>query len=267
MLLAIDSGNTNTTFAVLAEDGSLIGSWRTATSSRRTSDEYAVWLLQLMALKQLGAADITDVVIANVVPDLAFNLDRLCRDYFGVSPKTVGDPGVDLGLAVKTDRPEEVGADRLVNAVAAHAVHAGPLIVIDFGTATTFDIVDSDGAYCGGVIAPGINLSLEALYMAAAKLPGVAIRRPGKVIGTNTVGAMQAGVYWGYVGLIEGLVTRIRAEYGRSHGGEPAMRVVATGGLAPLFAAATAVIDVEDDDLTMRGLHIIHRRNLRPRES
>ena len=254
MLLAIDSGNTNIVFAVYDGD-QLRGEWRASTDAERTADELGVWLTQLLAIEGLSARDVDAAIIASVVPAMVFNLKTLCRRYFRCEPLVVGDEGVNLGIAVKLDRPEEVGADRLVNAVAAHHCYQGPMIVIDFGTATTFDVVDGEGNYCGGAIAPGINLSLEALHMAAAKLPRVAIGRPKQVIGKATVPAMQAGIFWGYVGLIEGLVKRIQEEFGRP------MLVIATGGLAPLFLEATDAIHKLDPDLTLRGLRLIHRRN------
>jgi type III pantothenate kinase len=254
MLLAIDAGNTNIVFAVF-EDEATRGSWRISTDARRTGDEYAVLLTQLLAARGIAPRDIDAAIVSSVVPLATFNLQRLCENHFGVTPMIVGRPGVKLPARNLTDRPEEVGADRLVNAIAAAAKFAPPLIVIDFGTATTFDVVDANGDYGGGVIAPGINLSMDALHMASAKLPKVDVMRPPKVIGTGTVGAMQSGVYWGYIGLIEGLVTRIRAEFGAP------MKVIATGGLAPLFADATAIIDAVDGDLTLRGLLLIHRFN------
>ena len=257
MLLAIDSGNTNIVFAVYDGD-TLRGEWRASTDSERTADELGVWLTQLLTIEGLNRLDITSAIIASVVPAMVFSLKTLCRRYFKCEPLVVGDEGVDLGLSILLDRPEEVGADRLVNAVAAHKYHKGPLIVIDFGTATTFDVVDAEGNYCGGAISPGINLSLEALHMAAAKLPRVAIGRPRQVIGRATVPAMQSGIFWGYVGLIEGLVKRIKEEFGSD------MLVLATGGLAPLFAEATKVINALDADLTLRGLLEIHRRNTAP---
>ena len=257
MLLAIDSGNTNVVFAIYDGDN-LRGSWRSATDARRTADEYAVWLTQLMALDGLTPDHIDHAIIANVVPEASPSLGDLCRRYFDVGALMVGDPAVRLGLEVRIDRPEQVGDDRLVNAVAAHERYAGPLIVVDFGTATTFDVIDANGDYRGGAIAPGVTLSVEALYAAAAKLPRISIERHAKVIGKATVPAMQSGVYWGYVGLIEGLVARIKAEYGE------AMTVIATGGLAPLFAEATEAIDHTDLDLTTRGLMLIHRRNRAP---
>jgi type III pantothenate kinase len=256
MLLTIDSGNTNIVFAVY--DGAACrAQWRSSNDPRRTADEYAVWLTQLMALENLRPKDVTGAIIANVVPAATHNLVSLCRRYFACQPMIVGEPGVDLGIGVLVDHPDEVGADRLVNAVAVFERYGGPSVVIDFGTATTFDVVDDEGNYCGGVIAPGINLSLEALHMAAAKLPRIAVRRPDRVIGKGTVAAMRSGVYWGYVGMIEGLVKRIREEFGAP------MTVVATGGLAQMFAEASDAIGHHDPDLTLRGLMLIHRRNVR----
>jgi len=254
MLLVIDSGNTNTVFAVYDGDERR-GEWRAATDAKRTADEYAVWLTQLMAIDGLALGDVTAVIIATVVPGTLFNLKLLCRKYFHTEPMVVGDANCEIGVSILVDEPDEVGADRLVNAAAAHQRYGGPLIVIDFGTATTFDIVDGDGSYYGGVIAPGINLSLDALHMAAAKLPRVAVQRPDRVIGKSTIPAMMSGIYWGYVGLIEGLLARIQAEFGSS------MTVIATGGLAPLFAEATEAIHHFDADLTLRGLVQIHRLN------
>ena len=255
MLLAVDSGNTNIVFAVFDGD-ELRGEWRSSSDARRTADEYGVWLAQLMALSELKAGDITDCVVATVVPETLYSLKTLCRKYFGCEPVVIGEPGVKLGLEVLAESPDEVGADRLVNAAAAHSRYGGPLIIIDFGTATTFDVVDDKGNYFGGVIAPGINLSLDALHMAAAKLPRVAVQKPLTVIGRRTVPAMLSGVYWGYMGLLEGLVARIKEEYGED------MKVIATGGLAPLFAEGTPIIDHLDQGLTLRGLAEIHRRNV-----
>lgn len=261
MLLAIDSGNTNIVFAVFDDTGRMRGEWRSSTDVNRTADELWVWLTHLMQLAEIRRTDISAAIIATVVPATLFNLKGLCRKYFEVDPLVVGEPGVDLGIGVRMDRPEEVGADRLVNAVAANEAYGGPLIVIDFGTATTFDVVDGDGNYCGGAIAPGINLSLEALHRAAAKLPRIAIARPGKVIGKSTVPAMQSGIYWGYLSMIEGLVTRIQNEYFEENGTERKMDVVATGGLAPLFSDATPLIRCADTDLTLKGLYSLYRRN------
>jgi type III pantothenate kinase len=254
MLLAINSNNTNTSFAVW--DGAVLqGSWRTATEGKRTADEYVVWLDHLLALDGLSRAQIEGAAIASVVPETNFNLVTFCRKYCRANPLVVGDPGIILGTRALVDRPEEVGADRLVNTVAAHDRYRGPLIVVDFGTATTLDVVDGDGNYRGGVIAPGINLSLTALHMAAAKLPSVRISRTERVIGTDTVSCMQSGIYWGYIGLVEGLVGRIKNEFGA------AMQVIGTGGLAPLFAGATEAIDRADPDLTLWGLRLIYGYN------
>ncbi len=254
MLLAIEQGNTNTLFAV--HDGAeWIAQWRTATQSARTADEYAVWLHQLFSMTDLKFDMLDACIISSVVPQSVFNLRNLARRYLKVEPLVIGE-NVDLGIPVRLEKPSEAGADRLVNAIGAHAVYPGDLIVIDSGTATTFDVIAADGGFEGGVIAPGINLSMEALHAAAAKLPRMAIRRPEKTIGRDTVGAMQAGVFWGYIALIEGLITRIREEWGRP------MTVVATGGVASLFQGATEAIDHFDSDLTIRGMLEIHRRNL-----
>ena len=258
MLLAVDAGNTNTKFAVYDGDEQK-GIWRTSNEPNRTADEYAVWLLQLMQLQGITRQAIDAVIIGTVVPASLFNLMTLSRRYFQRDPLVIGDPGVRLGMRVLTLNPAEVGADRVLAAVAAHDRYGGPLIVVDFGTATTFDVVNGDGDYLGGVIAPGVNLSIEALHRAAAKLPMVGVERPsadGKVLGRSTIQAMQSGVYWGYVSLVEGLVGRLRKENGVE------MKTVATGGLSSLFADATAVIDHVDKDLTLRGLLEVYRRNL-----
>jgi len=255
MLLAIDSGNTNAVFAVYAGD-ELKALWRISTNARRTADEYAIWLTQLLSLAGLKPADIDAAIIGNVVPDAMFNLIQLCQRYLNCEPLVVGRPECQVGIGIDVDMPaKDVGADRVANSVAAQDRYKPPLIVVDFGTATNFDIIDRHGNYCGGVIAPGPNLSLQALEMAAAQLPHVALARPPAVVGRSTIPAMQSGVFWGYVGLIEGLVRRIRGERGE------AMGVVATGGLAPLFARATTVIEKVDGDLTLWGLRLIYRHN------
>ena len=254
MLLAINANNTNTVFAIW-DGAALKGSWRTATEGKRTADEYVVWLDHLLALDGLARGDVDGAVIASVVPEVNFNLLTFCRKYCKTDPLVVGAKGVKLGTKALVDQPEEVGADRLVNTVAAHDRYKGPLIVVDFGTATTLDVVDGQGNYCGGVIAPGINLSLAALHMAAAKLPSIRISRTEHVIGKDTVSCMQSGIYWGYIGLVEGLVSRIKTEFAA------AMNVVATGGLAPLFAGATEAIDKVDPDLTLWGLRLIYGLN------
>jgi type III pantothenate kinase len=253
MLLAVNSGNTNVSFAVF-EGETFKGKWRISKNVHRTADEYAVWLTQLMGLRALTPDMIDGAIIASVVPEALFSLKTLVTEHFHCKPLIIGD-GESLGIKAAVDRPEQAGADRLVNSFAAHQRYGGPLIIVDFGTATTFDVVDDEGSYAGGAIAPGINLSLEALYMAAAKLPSIAIQRPPSVIGKSTVPCMQSGVFWGYVGLIEGLVARIRAEYGAP------MKVIATGGLAPLFYGATDVIELVDEDLTLRGLASLYAAN------
>jgi len=254
MLLAIDAGNTNIVFAVY--DGEAIRcEWRAVTKTARTADEYAVLLGPLLSMNGLSFADLQSAIIATVVPAALFDLRQLCRRYLNCEPLVVKDPNVDLGIKIRIDRPEAVGADRLVNAVAAHERYQGALIVLDFGTATTFDIVGENGDYEGGVIAPGINLSAEALHKAAAMLPRVALSRTQAVIGKDTVPAMQSGLYWGYIGLIEGLVSRIKTEYAKP------MTVIATGGLAKVFYKQTPAIDHLDPDLTIRGLILIHARN------
>ncbi len=254
MLLTIDCGNTNIVFA-LYEGDRRRGMWRHASDFRRTSDEYGVWLLQLMKHAKLCPQDVSSAIVATVVPDTLFSLKELCLNYFDVAPLIVGERGVKLGLKVLVDTPESVGADRLVNAVAAYETYGGPLIVLDFGTATTFDLINNRGDYIGGVIAPGVNLSIEALHQAAAMLPRVSVEPPPKIIGTRTSTAMQSGIYWGYVGLIEGIVSRLCKEFGAD------LPVVATGGLAPLFESATDVIKSVDGDLTLRGLLRVHSLN------
>ncbi len=253
MLLAIEQGNTNTLFAVHDGQG-WIAQWRSATEAGRTADEYAVWLHQLFQMQHLALADIDDCVISSVVPQSLFNLRNLARRYLHVEPLVVGE-NAELGIPVRIQKPSEAGADRLVNAIGGHIRYGGPLLLVDSGTATTFDVVGRDGAFEGGVIAPGINLSMQALHSAAARLPRVAIARPEQVIGRGTVEAMQSGVFWGYVGLIEGLIARIKAEYRAS------LTVVATGGVASLFEGATNAIDAFDPHLTLRGLLEIVRRN------
>ena len=254
MLLAIDAGNTNIVFAICEGDEIRV-QWRTTTKVSHTADEYAVWLAQLLKLEGLAFADLTETIIATVVPAALFDLRDFCRRYLKCEPLLVGAPEVDLGIGINTDRPTAVGADRLANAVAAHDRYSGAVIVVDFGTATNFDIVAENGDFDGSVIAPGVNLSIEALHQAAALLPRVAIHRAQKVIGKDTVPSMQSGIYWGYVALIEGLIARIKAEYGKP------MTVIATGGLAHLFEKDISAIENIEPNLTIRGLLLIHRRN------
>ncbi|SFD82235.1 type III pantothenate kinase [Roseivivax sediminis] len=253
MLLAIDCGNTNTVFSIW--DGTeFIATWRTATEHQRTADQYYVWLSTLLNLTGIDA-DITDVIISSTVPRVVFNLRVLADRYFGTRPLVVGKPDCPLPVDVRVDAGTQVGSDRLVNTVAGYDLYGGDLIVVDFGTATTFDVVDHDGAYVGGVIAPGVNLSLQALHEAAAALPHVDISRPQAVVGTNTVACMQSGIFWGYVGLIREICARIKAERERP------MKIISTGGLAPLFQQSEELFDDFKDDLTMHGLTVIYRHN------
>lgn len=260
MLLAIDVGNTNTKFA-LFDGHTWRGHWRTSTDSARTADEYAPWLASLMQFSGLALSQISAVIISTVVPQALFNLRNLARRYANVEPLVIGEEGVELGIDLRIDNPREAGADRLVNAVGAYIAHGGPCIVIDSGTATTFDVVAKDGALEGVIIAPGINLSLQALHTAAARLPRVEIRRPpqGLALGKNTIHAMQSGIYFGYIELIDGLVARLKLEE-EPRLGAP-ITVIATGGVASLFQGASRMIDVFDEDLTARGLLEIYRRN------
>ena len=256
MLLAIDAGNTNLVFA-LVDERRIRTRWRIATDARRTADEYAVWLHQLMQLEGIGRNAVTAVIVSTVVPRALHNLQVLASKYFKVDALIAGRPPLDWGISLDVVAPETVGADRVVNAIAAHAAHAGDLIIVDFGTAATFDWIDGAGSYKGGIIAPGINLSLDALVSAAAKLPRIAIEAPetGKgVIGRTTEDQMQAGIFWGYVAMIEGLVARMKREIGR-----PA-KVISTGGLAVLFDDHTSVFDAIEPDLTIQGLALMHAR-------
>ncbi len=253
MLLCIDCGNTNTVFSIW--DGSqFLCTLRTSTEHQRTADQYFTWYKTLITHHGLDV-DITDVIISSTVPRVVFNLRVFADRYFNTRPYVVGKPDCLLPVEPRVDAGTTVGPDRLVNTAGAYDRHGGDLVVVDFGTATTFDVVAEDGAYVGGVIAPGVNLSLEALHMAAAALPHVDITKPAKVIGQNTVGCMQSGVFWGYVGLIRGITTRIREEYAKP------MQVIGTGGLAPLFATGDVLFDTIEDDLTMHGLTVIHAYN------
>ncbi|HWT11309.1 MAG TPA: type III pantothenate kinase [Allosphingosinicella sp.] len=257
MLLAVDAGNTNMVFA-LVEDGVIRARWRIATDPRRTADQYSVWLHQLLALEGYARDDVRAVIIGTVVPRALHNLEVLAGKYFGAEPIVAGRPPADWGIELDVADPATVGADRVLNAIAAHAIHPGDLIVIDFGTATTFDVVDYSGAYKGGIIAPGINLSLDALVAAAAKLPRIAMEAPKdnlSVIGRTTEDQMHIGIYWGYVAMLEGLVARMKAEIGRP------VAVVATGGLATLFDQHSALFDAIEPDLTIQGLAMLYRRS------
>jgi type III pantothenate kinase len=253
MLLCIDCGNTNTVFSVW--DGTrFLATFRTSTEWQRTADQYFVWLSTLMTHRCIPM-EIREVIISSTVPRVVFNLRVLSDRYFSTRPLVVGKPECLLPTPPRVDPGTQVGPDRLVNTTGAFDRHGGDLIVVDFGTATTFDVTAVDGAYVGGVIAPGVNLSLEALHQAAAALPHVDVTKPPKVIGTNTVVCMQSGVFWGYIGLVGGICDRIKEEYGRP------MRIIGTGGLAPLFSQGDVLFDVIEDDLTMHGLTVIHRYN------
>ena len=253
MLLAVDAGNTNLVFA-LVDGGEIRARWRIASDPRRTADEYAVWLHQLLELEGLARRDVDAVIIGTVVPRALHNLEVLSVKYFGVQPLIAGEGAAAWPLKLDVDEPHNVGADRALNAIAAHAKYKGDLLVIDFGTATTFDVINSSGAYAGGIIAPGINLSLDALVTAAAKLPRIAIEAPAtnSVIGRTTESQMIIGIYWGYVAMLEGLAERIKSEIGR-----PAT-VIATGGLATLFDKHTNVFDAIEPDLTIQGLSLLY---------
>lgn len=253
MLLAIDVGNTNTVFAI--HDGtSFVAEWRCATEHARTADQYYAWLRNLMTYQGIDVT-IRRVIVSSVVPQVVFNMRVLSDKYFNCRPVVVGKPDCKLGVEVRVDEGTLVGADRLVNTVGAYDRYGGDLIVVDFGTATTFDCVDHDGAYIGGVISPGVNLSIKALHEAAAALPHIDVTMPEKVIGTNTLICMQAGVFWGYIGMIEGVCAKIVEEHGRP------MKVIGTGGLAGLFERGTSVFDHLDGDLTMHGLWLIDQQN------
>ncbi len=254
MLLAIDTGNTNTLFAI--HDGQdWIVEWRIATNATRTADEYAVWFYQLMKMNSLKFSDITDCVISTVVPQSLFNMRNLSRRHLNIDPIIIGEKGVKTGIGVRVDNPKEVGADRLVTALGATKRYEGDLIIIDSGTATTFDVVSADKYFEGGIIAPGINLSVRALHEAAAQLPRIEIKKPASVIGTSTVSAMQSGIFWGYIGLIDGLVAQIKEESQRDY------TVIGTGGVASLFDGASKSIDYYDPKLTIDGLYEIWRLN------
>lgn len=254
MLLVIDVGNTNTVFA-LHDGESWRASWRSSTDATRTADDHAVWLGTLMRVDGLELKQITGCIISTVVPQAKFNFRNLSRRYFDAEPLFVGDPEVMLGVPIRIRRPEQVGADRLVAAIGAHQLYKGAKIVIDSGTATTFDIVGPDGGFEGGIISPGINLSMRALHDAAAQLPRIAIQKPAQVIGQDTVSAMQSGIFWGYVDLIDGLVRRVTAEYGSP------LTVIATGGVASLFEGASETIEKFDQSLMEVGLLEVYRRN------
>ena len=250
-LLVVDLGNTNLVIGVYRDDA-LLASWRLATARERTADEYGILAKQLVgdALHE----SIEGAIVASVVPPLNSAMAFMVQKYFNVDPLFV-EPGVKTGIAIQVDNPLEVGADRIVNCVAAHHEFGGPTVIVDFGTATTFDVVTADAKFVGGVIAPGLTISAEALFARAARLPRVDLRKPDHVIGTNTVVNMQSGIYYGYLGLVDGIVARIKREV-------PDLKhVIATGGLASVFAGESEHIEFVDDELTMKGLKIIYERN------
>ena len=253
MLLVIDVGNTNMVLGVY-KDTELLDHWRISTDRQRTTDEYGVLIRELFYLNDLRADDINAIIISSVVPPVVPTLERMCQRYFGLSPLLIG-PGVKTGMDIRYDNPREVGADRIVNAVAAYEKYGGPVIIVDFGTATTFCAVDAKGVYLGGSICPGIGISTEALVQRTDKLPRIELKRTDSVICRNTIESMQAGVFYGFVGQVEGIVSRMRRELDMS------ARVVATGGLAVVIAPATKTIDVVEPMLTLEGLRIIYERN------
>ncbi|MBK5444343.1 MULTISPECIES: type III pantothenate kinase [Peribacillus] len=253
MIFVLDVGNTNTVLGVYDED-ILKYHWRIETSRNKTEDEYGMVIKSLLQHEGLSFDQFDGIIISSVVPPIMFALERMCKKYFGIKPLIVG-PGIKTGLNIKYENPREVGADRIVNAVAGIQEYGSPLIIVDFGTATTYCYINEDKQYMGGAIAPGINISTEALYSKAAKLPRIEINRPDGVIGKNTVSAMQAGILYGYVGQVEGIVNRIKAQSNL----EPT--VIATGGLATLIANESTVIDVVEPFLTLKGLQLIYKRN------
>lgn len=256
MLLAIEAGNTNVVFA-LYDGKQIVQSWRCKTDGGRTADEYASWLYPLFLQNNLTFKDVDSAIISSVAADTNFNLIRLCEKHFHQKPIFVGQDDIKLPIKIKIKKPEEMGADRLLHAMAVRAHYKYPAIVVDFGTSTTYDVIDEEGDHCGGVISPGVNLSLAALRQAAAALPKISIRKTQTVIGKDTVHAMQSGIYWGVISSVEGMITRLKDEMGVNP------YVVATGGLSPLFADGTIMIDQHDEDLTMKGLIAVyeHVRN------
>ena len=271
MLLALDVGNTNTVLGLYQLSGQeggaseLIASWRVTTHLNQTADEYGVLFLNLFAMQQLDVKQVIAIIISSVVPPIESTLRRVCERYFKLQPMFI-EPGIKTGMPILVDNPAELGADRLVNDVAAFAKYGGPVIVVDFGTATTFDVVTLNGEYIGGVIAPGLGISADALFARAARLSRVDIKKPARVIGTNTITNMQSGLFYGYIGLVDGILERLIDETALP---DRKPRVIATGGLARLIVEDSKYIEVVDDTLTLDGLRLIYERNraTRPRES
>jgi len=259
MLLTLDVGNTNTVLGLYKlDEPELVAHWRVTTHLKQTADEYGVLFLNLFAMHQIQASAVEAIIVSSVVPPIESTLRRVAERYFKVKPMFI-EPGIRTGMPILTDNPAEVGADRLVNSVAAFAKYGGPLVVVDFGTATTFDVVTAQGEYVGGVIAPGLGISADALFARAARLSRVDIRKPAKVIGTNTIGAMQSGLFYGYIGLVDGMLSRVLAEMNTTADKKPT--VVATGGLARQIADDSKYIDVVDDMLTLDGLRLVYEKN------
>ncbi|MGA9720656.1 MAG: type III pantothenate kinase [Acidobacteriaceae bacterium] len=267
MLLAIDVGNTNTVLGLYDSDSpELIADWRITTHKNQTSDEYGVLFLNLFAMRQIDVSKITAIVVSSVVPPLDSTIRRLCERYFGLRPMFV-EPGIKTGMPLLVDNPAELGADRIVNGVAAFARYGGPIIVVDFGTATTFDVITARGEYIGGVIAPGLGISADALFSRAAKLARVDVKRPARTIGTNTIAHLQSGLFYGYIGLVDGILERMLAEIqsGQPDGSATVPKVIATGGLAHMLHNDSKYITAIDDMLTLDGLRLLYERNRNPR--
>lgn len=254
MIFVLDVGNTNIVLGVYDGD-ELKYHWRVETNRQKTEDEYGMLVKQLFSSDGISTKDIDGIIISSVVPPIMYALEQMCKKYFSVTPMVIG-PGIKTGLNIKYDNPKEVGADRIVNAVAAISMYGSPVIIVDFGTATTYCYINEEKQYMGGAIAPGIGISTEALYTRASKLPRIEIAKPKDIIGKNTVSAMQSGILYGYVGQVEGIVLRMKQQTS----GNP--KVIATGGLAPLIAKEATVIDIVDPFLTLKGLKMIYEKNL-----